>query len=122
MSGTEQLPTRLIEDLDVHIDKVKKLADQNEFVQNRSDVTKREAEGEWLPNLAGDMIGQGVPKKAKNARAVSHNTDPCVACGGDDDDGLILLCDKCNHAYHDFCVGFQEKLLGDWLCPSCKKD
>ena len=121
MSGTEQLPTRLIEDLDVHIDKVKKLADQNEFVQNRSDVTKREAEGEWLSNLAGDMIGQGVPKKANNDRAVSRNTDPCVACGGDDDDGLVLLCDECNHAYHDFCAGFREKLQGDWLCPSCKK-
>ena len=131
MSGTEQLPTRLIEELDVQ---------------------KREEGGEQLPNLAGDMIGQGampewyispeqrsmtyndltkefqvvkpqtiVPKKASNDRAVSRNTDPCVECGGDDDDGLILLCDECNHAYHDFCAGFQEKLLGDWLCPSCKK-
>ena len=39
MSGTEQLPTRLIEELDVQ---------------------KREEGGEQLPNLAGDMIGQGA--------------------------------------------------------------
>jgi hypothetical protein len=45
--------------------------------------------------------------------------DPCVLCGGADDEGLILLCDMCDRAYHAVCVGFQGPLEGDWICHVC---
>ena len=51
----------------------------------------------------------------------ARNTDPCIACGGGDDDGEILLCDECNGAYHMTCMGFKGPLLGDWLCRSCQE-
>lgn len=48
--------------------------------------------------------------------------DPCVLCGGGDDEGLILICDgSCNCAYHADCVGFCGTLEGDWVCGLCEE-
>ena len=38
--------------------------------------------------------------------AVHNVTDSCLECGGGDEDGLVLLCDKCNAAHHAHCIGF----------------
>ena len=47
---------------------------------------------------------------------------PCQACGGGDDEGLVLLCDQCNLPVHAQCVGFEGPVLGDWLCVTCEID
>eukprot|EP00966_Prymnesium_polylepis_P216559 5013441-Prymnesium_polylepis.1 len=56
-----------------------------------------------------------IVKKAPEPR----NSDSCLECGGEDDEGLVLLCEKCNAAHHAACVGFAGPLLGDWLCEAC---
>ena len=48
-------------------------------------------------------------------------SDPCIRCGGADDEGLILLCDgRCNNAFHAHCVGFKGKVHADWMCNKCR--
>ena len=47
---------------------------------------------------------------------------PCQACGGGDDEGLVLLCDQCNLPVHAQCVGFEGPVLGEWLCATCEID
>jgi hypothetical protein len=47
------------------------------------------------------------------------NQDGCTLCGGTDDEGLVLLCDTCDRAYHAHCVGFVGPLKGDWCCHAC---
>ena len=60
-----------------------------------------------------------------DARAEDH--DPiasklCQLCYGGDHDDKTLLCDRCNKAYHMFCL--VPPLLhvpeGEWLCPACR--
>ena len=48
------------------------------------------------------------------------DTRPCCICDGGDDEGLVLLCDKCNVPHHAECVGHKGPVLGDWFCPSCR--
>lgn len=47
--------------------------------------------------------------------------DPCVKCGGMDDEGLILVCDQCDLPIHANChtPAKTTALLGDWLCATC---
>ena len=47
---------------------------------------------------------------------------PCRACGGRDDEGLVLLCDECNLPVHAQCVGYEGSVLGDWRCATCEMD
>ena len=61
--------------------------------------------------------GQG----GEEGRVTPRNTDACVECGGDDSEGLVLLCEECDAAHHASCVGFGGKLLGDWLCEECER-
>ena len=58
----------------------------------------------------------------ESAAHVTAMMDPCLACGGGDDEGLILLCDVCNGAVHATCnvPSFKGSLLGDWLCAECE--
>ena len=49
----------------------------------------------------------------------AKSTDPCVSCGGDDKEGLVLVCDKCDAPHHAHCVGFDGPVEADWLCPDC---
>ena len=49
-----------------------------------------------------------------------HDSRPCDACGGLDDEGIILLCDACNVPLHAHCVGFTGTVEGDWLCGECE--
>ena len=48
--------------------------------------------------------------------------DPCSICGGDDSEGLILLCDECDATFHALCHRPPKRgpLLGDWLCAECR--
>ena len=55
------------------------------------------------------------------SRRLQKKNDPCVICGGFDDEDLILLCDNCDKAIHASCVypKFKGPLLGDWFCHTC---
>ena len=63
--------------------------------------------------------GVAAPRGEKQIAAQRH-VGNCVICDGGDDEGLVLLCDECDDAYHAHCVGFEGTLQGDWLCPSCE--
>ncbi|KAI3669014.1 hypothetical protein L6452_40233 [Arctium lappa] len=45
----------------------------------------------------------------------------CVICGSGHDDHQILLCDKCDQAYHMLCVRpiVARIPIGNWYCPTC---
>ena len=48
--------------------------------------------------------------------------DPCVLCGGGDDEGLVLICaGTCDKSFHAHCVGFRGPVHGDWRCTDCRK-
>lgn len=45
----------------------------------------------------------------------------CKVCGIDDDDANVLLCDKCNAEYHQYCLDPPLAKIPEenWYCPSC---
>ena len=67
------------------------------------------------PQRDDGIVGRTVESE------MPRSTDPCRACGGGDDEGLVLLCDECHTPYHAHCVGFKGPLLGDWFCKGCKR-
>ena len=78
------------------------------------------------PTIAARPTPWTTPATAAAPEPKTHpgmvRTDPCVLCGGGDDEGCILLCDgKCNRAFHASCVGFGRKVEGDWLCKGCAR-
>ncbi|KAH9306334.1 hypothetical protein KI387_010738, partial [Taxus chinensis] len=45
----------------------------------------------------------------------------CLECHEAGDDGLLLLCDLCDSAYHTYCVGLGRAVPeGDWYCQLCQ--
>jgi hypothetical protein len=47
----------------------------------------------------------------------------CLACGGSDDEGLVLVCDLCESPFHNnlHCAGFVTAAgYGDWFCLDCR--
>lgn len=48
----------------------------------------------------------------------------CIVCDGGDDEGLVLMCDVCDDAYHATChmPAKVTPLLGDWLCHVCTRN
>jgi len=45
----------------------------------------------------------------------------CCECGKGDDEASMLLCDRCNDAFHMKCLNppLDEVPDGDWFCPNC---
>jgi PHD and RING finger domain-containing protein 1 len=47
----------------------------------------------------------------------------CLACGGSDDEDLVLVCDLCESPFHNnlHCAGFVTAAgYGDWFCLDCR--
>lgn len=45
----------------------------------------------------------------------------CLDCNEAGDDDLLLLCDRCDSAYHTYCVGLGRAIPeGDWYCQGCQ--
>ena len=45
---------------------------------------------------------------------------PCLICGQDDDEELLLACDGCDAYYHTYCVDLDQVPIGHWYCESCE--
>lgn len=45
----------------------------------------------------------------------------CEVCGKVDDEDTLLLCDRCDKAFHTHCVGLDAVPDGTWLCGTCTK-
>ena len=46
------------------------------------------------------------------------NDDFCFICKNGD--GILICCDKCEHAFHEECLGLESDSLPDpWFCQSC---
>ena len=53
-----------------------------------------------------------------------RDTRPCIECDGDDDQGEMLLCDRCDDPIHAHCVKppFTGTVGNYWSCPDCTED
>jgi hypothetical protein len=53
----------------------------------------------------------------------AKSTDPCLSCGGSDDEGLRPRLRQVRRTYHApchaHCVFFKGPVEADWLCPDC---
>ncbi|KAG4305902.1 hypothetical protein PORY_000812 [Pneumocystis oryctolagi] len=43
----------------------------------------------------------------------------CIICGSPEDEHVLLLCDRCDDAYHTYCLGMEEVPDTDFFCPTC---
>lgn len=46
----------------------------------------------------------------------------CFACERDENDTLLLFCDRCPRPYHTYCLGLDSVPRGEWCCPPCESD
>ena len=44
---------------------------------------------------------------------------PCLVCGDDENEEVLLQCDGCDRYYHTYCIGLSEVPLGHWFCETC---
>ena len=44
---------------------------------------------------------------------------PCLVCGDQDDEDVLLLCDGCDSAYHTYCLNLDRVPPGSWYCVEC---
>ena len=47
---------------------------------------------------------------------------PCLTCGDATDEEELLLCDRCNSAYHTYCIGLDTVPSRTWVCDFCQTD
>ena len=45
---------------------------------------------------------------------------PCVICGEDDNEEILLACDGCDAYYHTYCVDLEQVPIGHWYCENCE--
>jgi hypothetical protein len=58
-------------------------------------------------------------KKWKRRRNEGSKNDYCIIC--EDGGGVLVLCDRCDDAYHLNCIDPASGVVpeGDWFCPKC---
>jgi len=69
----------------------------------------------------------GLSSLSPYSRAIAQGRSPtkyetyCRVCKKTDYEDLLLLCDKCDDAYHTFCSNPPLDAVpeGDWFCPKC---
>lgn len=44
----------------------------------------------------------------------------CQHCGSGENEDRLLLCDRCDTAWHTYCVGLDAVPEGEWFCPRCR--
>jgi hypothetical protein len=77
----------------------------------------------WCSNHVKEFDEKYPDEKPK--KVSSHEDELiCVKCGIDQNDDLILLCDKCDRCFHTYCLDppLSEIPEGDWFCSECLKE
>ncbi|KAH7300045.1 hypothetical protein KP509_24G042300 [Ceratopteris richardii] len=86
---------------------------------------------------AVSRAGGGISKRTRTIRIPTRDqvyipeddvpfVDPyedviCMECQETCDEGLLLLCDRCDSAAHTYCVGLGRRVPhGDWYCRNCQ--
>ena len=44
---------------------------------------------------------------------------PCLICGEDDNEDVLILCDGCEVACHTYCLDLDDVPVGHWFCQEC---
>lgn len=99
--------------------------------QKKMDSEKEETDGsrrskrlkkENIPTVAGSHMTLFRPSLPKIPREENDApTEKCETCGRDDESGLLLICESCDHAYHGPCLDppLKKKPEAEWNCPRC---
>ncbi|CRG84186.1 PHD and RING finger domain-containing protein C126,07c [Talaromyces islandicus] len=48
------------------------------------------------------------------------DSQPCVVCGDNDNEDVLLLCDGCDVPSHTYCLNMDEVPSGPWYCETCQ--
>jgi hypothetical protein len=62
------------------------------------------------------------PEQQVDFTLLRPSTDhPCQKCSFGDNDGVLLLCDSCPHAWHTYCLPqpLEKVPPAAWQCPAC---
>jgi len=108
------------------------LATVVEFIESKSEVNPKEIalarREEMKKKTKTKNSGKKKGKKGKKKESSEDDEDydddnPCARCFSNVRPESILLCDKCDAAYHTACL--RPPLLtvpqGDWFCPFCQQ-
>ncbi|KAL6508289.1 Histone-lysine N-methyltransferase atxr6 [Orobanche hederae] len=76
------------------------------------------------PKSVPSKLGSRKRSRSKQEEEEDHIDVCCVKCGSGQHPTELLLCDKCDHGFHLFCL--RPVLVavpkGRWFCPSCSND
>ncbi|QKX58269.1 uncharacterized protein TRUGW13939_05390 [Talaromyces rugulosus] len=48
------------------------------------------------------------------------DSQPCVICGDNDNEDVLLLCDGCDVPSHTYCLNLDDVPAGSWYCETCQ--
>lgn len=92
-----------------------------EAADNSSRRSKR-LKKEAVPTVAGSHMSQFRPSAPRVPRDDDANGgEKCEQCGKGNENGALLVCETCDHAYHGFCLDppVKQKQDSGWNCPRC---
>ena len=98
-----------------HVLQVVRTSDQGVMILQGQDGARIE---ELQKNLAPCSLPV-VDKKIYPERYFSGDTTYCRECGSRRKEECMVLCDRCQQAFHTFCLTppLSEIPLGAWVCP-----
>ncbi|XP_065055748.1 remodeling and spacing factor 1-like [Rhopilema esculentum] len=119
-----------MEDFEQLIENLKKKSELNPkdvaLMKRKERVEIRRAKKqETLAKKKGKGKSKAAKKRKDGSESDSDENDdnPCARCFSNKRPDLVLLCDKCDAAYHTLCL--RPPLMsipeGDWLCPYCQQ-
>lgn len=74
-----------------------------------------------MPTAIGSTHGSPQPQSSESPSDGDGDDVACTLCGSGADAERMLLCNKCDAAYHTFCLSPPLEAVpeGDWFCTSC---
>lgn len=84
-------------------------------ISRRSKRLKKEP----VPTVAGSHMSQFRPCAPRVESSAPG--EKCETCGKAEESGPLLICESCDHAYHNACLDHPSKHKPDteWNCPRC---
>lgn len=64
---------------------------------------------------------QARPSRSETEMGDEEDEEVCYICGGTDDQNKLVVCDRCDHAFHIYCLTPTLKFVphGEWFCKDC---